>query len=109
MKYKITAFLIIFFTTVFFHYYNKHKIIKFERETNRLIEIYNSKKDLNLNYLNINSKLCSRERIQKLAIEELNMFFPNNTNNIHNIKIDNRKETFCLIDFIIPSAQALTK
>jgi len=109
MKYKITVFLILSFTVVFFQYYNKHKIIRYERESNRLTEIYNSKKDLNLNYLNINSKLCSRERIQKLAIEKLNMFFPNNTSNIHNIKIDNRKETFCLIDYIIPSAEALTK
>ncbi|HHE38644.1 MAG TPA: hypothetical protein ENL20_08745 [Candidatus Cloacimonetes bacterium] len=109
MKYKIILLLIIFLTTVFSHYYNKHKIIKYERESNRLIEIYNSKKDLNLNYLNINSKLCSRERIQKLAIEKLNMFYPDDTSNIHNIKIDNRKETFCLIDYIIPSAEALTK
>jgi cell division protein FtsL len=74
-----------------------------------LTDVYKSNQDINLNLITVNSKLGSRERIQKLAYEELGMFYPIDNANVHNIKINSRKESFCLIDYIVPSAEALIK
>ncbi len=106
---RILFILIILSGNIFAHYYNKHKILSYARQTQKLVEKYNSQKNINLNLVTQNSKLSSRERIQKLAFDELDMFYPGNNYSVHNIKINTKKETFCLIDYIIPSVEALTK
>ena len=73
----------------------------------QLYEINKSYKEVNLFLINQNCKLSSRERIQKLAFEKLDMIYPEDNKNIYNIKMDKKKETFCLIDYIVPSVEAL--
>ena len=109
MNKKAIVFILVVFIFIFSHYYNKHKILDYARQCNKLTDVYKSNQDINLNLITVNSKLGSRERIQKLAYEELGMFYPTDNANVHNIKINSRKESFCLIDYIVPSAEALTK
>ena len=47
----------------------------------------------NLDLITLNSKLSSRDRIQRLASDNLNMFFPADNESVHNIKFDNKKNT----------------
>ena len=109
MNRKIVFLVFIISVSVFMHYFNQHAILKDARLTNELTETYKSQKDINLNLVTVNSKLGSRERIQKLAFENLGMFYPQDATSVHNIVMNNRDETFCLVDFIAPSAEALTK
>ncbi|MCK4654674.1 MAG: hypothetical protein KAU01_09525 [Candidatus Cloacimonetes bacterium] len=109
MNKKLIIIILILCGIIFVHHYNKHKILIYSRQYYELSDIYKSKKDINLNLVSINSKLGSRERIQNLAFEKLEMFYPDNDQNIHNIKMNNKKKSFCLIDYIVPSAEALTK
>ena len=97
------------FSGIFFHYYNKHKIIEISRQKNVLLERLNSEKNVNLNLVIANNNLTSRVRIQQLASEKLGMFYPKNKSKIHTIEFNRKKNTFCLVDYIIPSAEALTK
>ena len=109
MNKKFILFVLVISIIIFSHYYNKHRILNYTRQCNKLTDVYKSNQDINLNLITVNSKLGSRERIQKLAYEELGMFYPTDNANVHNIKINTRKESFCLIDYIVPSAEALTK
>lgn len=109
MNWKITVIIILALVSIFCHYSNKHNIIVYERKIDETEEIYQAYKVDNLSLITLNNKLSSRERIQRLASENLNMYFPTNNENIHNIKFDNKKETFRLIDYIVPSAEALTR
>lgn len=109
MNFKILVILVLLVSSIFFHYYNKHKIIELSREKNLIQEKYNSEKDVNLNLVIANNNLNSRTRIQKLAAEKLGMYFPKDKKNIHTIEFNRKKNTFCLVDFIVPSAEALTK
>ena len=109
MNKKIIILVIVICSCIFTHYYNQHKILGDARLTNELTETYKSQKDINLNLVTVNSKLGSRERIQKLAFENLGMFYPQDATSVHNIVMNTKDETFCLVDFIVPSAEALTK
>jgi len=109
MNKKVLFLVFIISVCVFIHYFDQHAILKDARITNELTETYKSQKDINLNLITINSKLGSRDRIQKLAFENLGMFYPQNATSVHNIVMNSKDETFCLVDFIVPSAEALTK
>lgn len=109
MSRRAVVLTVLFFVIIFVHYHNQHKILAFSREANDLLETYKSQKDINLDLVSINSQLGSRERIQNLAYERLGMFYPEDATSVHNIMMNSRQETFCLVDFIVPVAEALTK
>ena len=109
MNKRIVILIVLFFAIIFVHYQNQHKILSYSRETGDLLEQYKSQKDINLDLVTANSKLGSRERIQSLAFAELDMSYPDDATSVHNIMMNSREETFCLVDFIVPSAEALTR
>ena len=109
MNWKIVVIISLVMVSIFCHYSNKHKIIVCGRQLDESRALYQAYKVNNLDLVTLNSKLSSRDRIQRLASDNLNMFFPANNENIHYIKFDNRKETFRLIDYIVPSAEALNR
>ena len=109
MSKRAVILIVIFFAIIFVHYHNQHKILGYSRETSDLMETYKSQKDINLDLVTANSKLSSRERIQNLAYNELDMSYPEDATSVHNIMMNSREETFCLVDFIVPSAEALTQ
>lgn len=109
MNWKIIIIVSLIFVSIFSHYSNKHKILVYGRKLDESREFYQAQKVNNLNLITLNSKLSSRDRIQRLASENLDMFFPTNNENVHNIKFDNKEKTFRLIDYIVPSAEALIR
>jgi len=109
MNWKIIVIILLVFVSIFFHYSNKHSIIIYGRKIDESRELYQACKVDNISLITMNSKLSSRDRIQRLASDNLNMYFPEDNDNIHNIKFDNKKKTFRLIDYIVPSAEALTR
>ena len=109
MNWKVIAIVVLILVSIFSHYSNKHMILDYGRKLDESREQYQAQKVDNLNLITTNSKLSSRERIQRLAYQQLGMFYPINNDNVHNIKFDNKKNTFRLIDYIVPSAEALTR
>ncbi|MCK5050190.1 MAG: hypothetical protein KAS53_00525 [Candidatus Cloacimonetes bacterium] len=109
MNWKVIVIAVLILVSIFCHYSNKHMIIVYGRELDAARELYQAQKVNNLDLITLNSKLSSRERIQRLASQNLDMFFPTDNENVHNIKFNNKKETFRLIDYIVPSAEALTR
>ncbi|KQC10689.1 MAG: hypothetical protein APR54_11730 [Candidatus Cloacimonas sp. SDB] len=109
MSKKIFLLIFIFFGIIFCHFYNKHKIMIDSRKCEELQEQLKSYREQNYFLITENCRLCSRERIQMIARKELGMIYPQNPDNIYTIKIDDKKNSFCLIDFIVPSVEALTK
>jgi len=109
MNWKVIVIVLLIVISIFSHYNNKHKILDYGRKLDESRELYQAQKVDNLNLITTNSKLSSRERIQRLASQRLGMFYPINNDNVHNIRFDNKKKTFRLIDYIVPSAEALTR
>jgi len=109
MNWKVIVIVLLFIVSIFSHYSNKHKILSYGRKLDESRELYQSQKVDNLNLITTNSKLSSRERIQRLASQQLGMFYPANNDNVHNIRFDNKKKTFRILDYIVPSAEALTR
>ncbi|MCD4818230.1 MAG: cell division protein FtsL [Candidatus Cloacimonetes bacterium] len=109
MNYKVVIFVFIIFTTIFLHYYNKHHILNISKENTKLTELLKSRKDINLGIVMENIELSSRYRIEKLATEKLNMFYPEDTSSRHIIVMNKDERSFSLIDYIIPSVEAFTK
>ncbi len=109
MNWKVIVIAVLILVSIFCHYSNKHKIIVYGRQLDDARELYQAQKVNNLDLITLNSKLSSRDRIQRLASQNLDMFFPTDNENVHNIKFNNKKETFRLIDYIVPSAEALTR
>ena len=105
---KIIILIVLIFACVYSHHLNKHVILNSRRKIDSYNTQYKSEKDFNLVLLAEFSKLSSRERIQDIAFSKLNMFYPKNNENIHTIMI-NADKTFRLIDYIVPSAEAITK
>ena len=106
---KLSLIIFIVILSLFFHYFNKHKILKYRREIGQLQENYGYIKAANAKLITDNNQLRCRGRIVRLAIDELGMTFPAEDARIHNIKFDPDRNTFCLIDYIIPSAEAITR
>ncbi len=109
MFHKLSLILIIIILSFFFHYYNKHKILQYGREFTQIQENLEHLRAINSQLKTENNKLRCRGRIQRLAIDELDMMIPTDDTNIHNIRFDPDKNYFCLIDYIIPSAEAITR
>jgi len=108
MNRKIFFLIIIFFGVIFSHFYNKHKIMIDSRKCDLIQKQLKSCQEQNLFLISENCKLSSRERIQALAISKLGMIHPIDPSNTYTIKINKNKDSFCLIDFIVPSVEALT-
>ncbi|HCX72926.1 MAG TPA: hypothetical protein DHM37_04325 [Candidatus Cloacimonas sp.] len=94
---------------IFLHYYNKHTILRYARMCEKIEVQQMAQKDINTYLKGENNTLSCRARIQKIAHDRLNMFYPSTTENIHTITTDAEENNFCLIDYIVPKAQALTK
>jgi cell division protein FtsL len=109
MSKKIFLLVLILFGAVFCHFYNKHKIMIDSRKCNQLMEQLKSYREQNNYLINQNCRLSSRERIQEIAINDLGMIHPTDPSSTFTIKIDKAKNKFCLIDFIVPSVEALTQ
>jgi len=109
MNWKVIVILLLIVFSIFSHYRNKHMILDYGRNFDESRELYQAQKVDNLNLITTNSKLSSRERIQRLASQRLGMFYPINNDNVHNIRFDNKKNTFRILDYIVPSAEALTR
>ena len=109
MNWKAIVILLLIVISIFSHYSNKHKILDYGRKLAESRELYQVQKVNNLNLITTNSKLSSRERIQRLASQHLGMFYPINNDNVHNIRFDNKKNTFRILDYIVPSAEALNR
>lgn len=109
MNKKFFILILILFCLIFSHFYNKHKIMIDSRKYDRLVEQFKSYQEQNNNLLNENCRLSSRERIQAIAADKLGMIYPKDPSSTYTIKIDKEKNKFCLIDFIVPSAEALTQ
>ncbi|MDP8204055.1 MAG: hypothetical protein P9L95_05945 [Candidatus Tenebribacter mawsonii] len=109
MNWKIVVIISLVLVSIFCHYSNEHKIIVYGRKLDESRELYQAYKVNNLDLITLNSKLSSRDRIQRLASVNLDMYFPADNESVHNIKYNDKKETFRLIDYIVPSAEALTR
>lgn len=109
MNWKVMVIAALIVVGIFCHFCNKHIIINNGRELDAVRQEYQAQKVENLSLITKQSRLSSRDRIQKLASAKLDMFFPTNNDNVHTIKFDTKKKTFRLIDYIVPSAEALTR
>jgi cell division protein FtsL len=109
MNKALALLIMLLVMSVFSHFYNKHIIFKTARENLKLEEILDSKKDMNRILLMQNIELSSLARIERLAMQELDMEYPANSNSRHTILYNESKQTFSLLDFFIPSAVALSK
>ena len=83
--------------------------LKYSRKIDKLNENIKSLKNINRILVNEHNDLSSDSQIEKKAIEELSMFFPKNNKHKHNIRFNKKDKSFYLIDYIVPSAEALTK
>ncbi|MBN1949293.1 MAG: cell division protein FtsL, partial [Candidatus Cloacimonetes bacterium] len=106
---KILILFLATFAVIFCHYYNQHKILINAKEVTRLQDEIKSYREMNQNLTAENYQLSSRERIQELAYSQLGMFYPDNYDHVYNIQLDKAKENFFLIDYIVPSVEALNK
>ncbi|MCD4829988.1 MAG: hypothetical protein K8R90_11215 [Candidatus Cloacimonetes bacterium] len=112
MKLRLLILFIVICLTVFFRFFNMHHIMRLGGESQRLEErlqvetIHNRELWLTFN------RLSSRERICRLATESLGMLFPSHTQQysytIRESGRSARDHSYSLVNFFIPSAQALT-
>lgn len=109
MTRKLLLIIVLVFTAIIGHFVNNYVMFKMSRQMDQIQTKIDSYSEINLILLSENSQLSSRERIQELAITQLGMFFPANNTNVFDINWNKKKGQFCLIDFIIPSVQALDK
>jgi len=103
---KVVLVVFLLAATIFLHYYNHHIIINTSRKCARFEDYRKVKEQTKNSLLTHNSSLSSRSRIQKLATEKLDMVAcgPNEVINIIKNKKDN---TFCLVDYFVPSVEAM--
>ncbi|MCD4652080.1 MAG: cell division protein FtsL [Candidatus Cloacimonetes bacterium] len=107
-KLRLTLICCIIAITFFVHFFNQHQILKMEKETKKLSRLWERQKiinqDLKLQY----NQLSSRERIEKLALEQLGMIYPKqSTEKLRYVAAS--RQGFSMIDFFVPSAEALTR
>ncbi|MFO7896206.1 MAG: hypothetical protein R6U84_04670 [Candidatus Cloacimonadales bacterium] len=106
MKLKIFLIIIISLIAIFMNFMNKHQIMQYSSKTEMLLKVMQSKQEINQDLLSANSKLLARDRIKKLASEELGMIFADSTP--LTIARDG-KSRYKLIDFLVPTAEALNR
>ncbi len=108
MNKKIFLLFLLILGIIYFHFVNKHQILKYNHQIeNQQLQI-TSLKELNLYNLIENNKLSSKERIEKLAADKLDMFYPMNPETTYNISFDDKDQSVRLINYFVPSAEALT-
>jgi cell division protein FtsL len=106
MKIKLIIILLCAIGALFLNFTNKHYIIKSTQEIEELKKILYSYEEINQDLLATNSKLLARDRIKKLASEELGMIFSTTIPQTISISDD---EDYKLINFLVPTAEALNK
>lgn len=109
MTRKLLLIIVLVFTAIIGRFVNNYVIFQMSRQMDQIQTKIDSYSEIHVILLSENSQLSSRERIQELAITKLGMFHPHNNNNVYDINWNKEKGQFCLIDFIIPSVQALDK
>lgn len=111
-KARLLTLFIVMLLTVFFRYFNLHHIMRLEGETLRVEERLQTEtirnRELWLQY----NRLSSRDRICKLASEKLGMITPTPTMQYAFTIRETGKtaddHSYSLVNFFIPTAQALT-
>jgi cell division protein FtsL len=104
---KLALVALVIIVAIFSHYYNKHVILHSSRQLDKMnTEIY-SLKEINLELLNQNFDLKAHSRIVHLAKTRLEMI-PIQKENTTIVSIDNATKKYYLIDYFIPSAEAIT-
>ncbi len=109
MRKKLLLVFILLAVTTIGHFVNNHLIFKMSRRIDEIQSRIDSLSEIHVSLLSRNSQLSCRERIQELAITKLGMFYPDSNKNVYDINWNREKGQFCLIDYIIPSVQALDK
>ncbi len=113
MRKKLVLLSVFVAFLVFMHYFNKHHILNCEKDIVQLEKICAAERlvnsDLKLEYI----RLSARERILKYAEQKLDMVLPDQSNNsVHYVKetrLSDETKRFSLIDFFVPSMEALTR
>lgn len=106
MKIRFLLIFLVIILAIYMNFINKHEIMKFSEQTESALKILQSRQEVNQDLLSVNSKLLARDRIKKLASEELNMIFAESTP--LNIGRDDNNR-YKLIDFFVPTAEALNR
>ncbi len=110
MKIKILILIFLIGFTVFSHFINQHKILKYSRKIQKIEKKLNSEKIINGEMKLSFNRLSSRDRIEKLAVEELGMITPKpGQNNLFYIRevTDKSEKEYCIIDFFAPSLKVI--
>ena len=111
MKLRLLTLCLVLFLTVFFRYFNMHHIMRLEGESLRLEERMQSETIRNRELWLEHNRLSSRERVCQMAAAKLGMVFPDPSQNyVYTIRENTRSRdhSYSLVNFFIPSAQALT-
>lgn len=108
MKIYAILIIILLFVTIFVHYYNRYGILQNNRNNERLSKQLAKLERINKKLSAENSYLSSRDYIETLARNKLDMFYPEDDEHVHNIGYNEDDNSFKLIDYIVPSVEALT-
>ena len=103
--------MIIVLVTVFFHFFNQHKIVLATKDYAKLEKQLNAERTINTELSIENDQLSSRDRIYQIATQDMGMICPRTDGqSVIYIKESESEDkvSFSLIDFISPEAQALT-
>ena len=106
MKIKLLIIFVCFIGAIYFNFSNKHQVIISSQRIETLLEELQSKQEINQDLLATNSKLLARNRIKKLASEELGMLFSSVAPQTIGI---GEEDNYRLIDFLVPTVEALNK
>lgn len=113
MKFKLIFFIILLTGSVFFRFSNMNRILHLNRENRSLMTVYNAESALYNQLLEINQKLSSRERITKIAYEELGMVLPVENEKTKIVYVKEKPERssvgFKLLDYLTPTVEAITR
>ena len=111
-KLRLLTLCFVLLLTVFFRYFNLHHIMRLEGETLRIEERLQTETIRNRELWLAHSRLSSRERICRLAEEKLGMITPSPTRQyaftIRESGATAKDQSYSLVNFFIPTAQALT-
>ncbi len=106
MKIKLIVIFLSAIGALYFNFTNKYYIIKSTQRIEELKKTLQSYEEINQDLLATNSKLLARDRIKKLASEELGMIFSTTVPQTISISED---DDYKLINFLVPTAEALNK
>jgi len=112
MKGRLIILSIILASIIIVQYLNQHQIVRATQEYASLEKKYAAARTINNELIITYNELISRDRIVGVATEQLGMFQAKNDGiNVTYVKEQSKENQilFSLIDYITPSAQALTE